>query len=77
MSVQKHKARRIFPRTALPLFVGGLFYSAAPARADCTVSNTPNANGGVDMTCEGAGIIQNASQLGNSNNNNVTVQGVV
>ncbi|HHR6081230.1 TPA: hypothetical protein ACS7ZY_003633 [Providencia alcalifaciens] len=74
-SVQKHKARRLFPRTALSLFVGGLFYSAAPAWADCTVSSTPNANGGVDMTCEGTDIKQDTSQLGNQNNNNVTVQG--
>lgn len=44
-SAQKHKARRLFPRAALSLFVGGVFYTAVPAWAACT--RTPNANGGV------------------------------
>lgn len=62
-------------KTALSVLISGLCYAAVPAWADCTVSNTSNANGGVDMTCEGIGITQNISQLGDSNNNNVMVGG--
>ncbi|HDU8656081.1 TPA: hypothetical protein RG711_003669, partial [Morganella morganii subsp. morganii] len=74
-SAQKPKPRQHTRRTALSLFIGGLFCSAAPAWADCTVSGTPNANGGVDMTCEGIGITQDKGLLGNQSNNTVIVQG--
>ncbi len=75
-STQKAKTRQRTRRTALSLFIGGLFCSAAPAWADCSVSNPQNAKGGVDMTCVGVDISQNTSLLGNSHqNNNVTVEG--
>lgn len=62
-------------KTALSVLISGLCCAAAPVWADCNVISTPNASGGVDMTCEGVGILQDTNLLGNQSNNTVTVQG--
>ncbi len=74
-SAQNNKICHHPRRTALSLLISGLLCSVAPAWADCVVSGTPNANGGVNMICEGVGISQDTNLLGNGQNNNVIVQG--
>ncbi|EFE51761.1 outer membrane autotransporter barrel domain protein [Providencia rettgeri DSM 1131] len=74
-SVQNNNPRPRTHRTALSLFIGGVFCSAAPAWADCVNEGT-NTNGGLNITCEGAGSAFNNSMANSSRSNNViTVQG--
>lgn len=71
--MQNNKTRR----TALSLFIGGLFYPVAPVMAAC-INEGNNANGGINITCEGAGsTFDSFLSLSGSNvdNNIVTVQG--
>lgn len=73
---QHNKTHQRIRRTALSLFIGGLFCSAAPVWADCVTEGT-NANGGLNITCEGAGSIFGSALLSSSNitNNIVIIQG--
>ena len=73
---QKPKSIRVpVRRIALSLLIGGLFCSAAPAWADCVVNGT-NANGGLNITCDGENIEVDPQMLdGGLSNNNITVQG--